>query len=295
MELHFGNHIYKIDSMVSGSLLINKQVGLTSRQEVNNVSRALKEKKAGHIGTLDPFADGLLIVNLGKSTKIAPFLEVMDKKYIATLKLGEKTDTGDLTGNLIEKKEKSPVKPQYVEEILRKFIGEQVQIPPMYSAIKVDGKELYKYAREGKEIERKERKINIFELKLLTLEDDTITFYAHVSKGTYIRTLGEDIAEKLGTVGHLTKLTRIAIGPYSLENAVTCDEVGEKDLIPVLKMLEHMPSFEVDDELKKKAENGMHFRLPIQDETVLLKSKEEAIAVYKREPSGVYSCVRGLR
>jgi len=281
--------------MISGSLLIDKEKGLTSRQEVNNISHLLKEKKAGHIGTLDPFADGLLIVLLGKATKISPFLEGMDKTYKATLKLGSKTDSGDLTGNVIENKDIPSLKKEDLENVFKSFLGKQTQIPPMYSALKVNGKALYKYAREGKEIERKKREITIYELKLLSYENNEITFISKVSKGTYIRTLGEDIAEKLGTVGHLTKLTRLSIGPYSLEQAKKTKDVGESDLIPALKMLSFMKSFEVEGELLMKASNGMHFHLPIEDKLVLLKNKDEAIAIYQRESSGVYSCLRGLQ
>lgn len=281
--------------MISGSLLIDKEKGLTSRQEVNNISHLLKEKKAGHIGTLDPFADGLLIVLLGKATKISPFLEGMDKTYMATLKLGSKTDSGDLTGNIIENKDIPSLKKEDLENVFKSFLGKQTQIPPMYSALKVNGKALYKYAREGKEIERKKREITIYELKLLSYENNEITFISKVSKGTYIRTLGEDIAEKLGTVGHLTKLTRLSIGPYSLEQAKKTKDVSENDLIPTLKMLSFMKSFEVEGELLKKASNGMHFHLPIEDKLVLLKNKDEAIAIYQRESSGVYSCLRGLQ
>lgn len=281
--------------MISGSLLIDKEKGLTSRQEVNNISHLLKEKKAGHIGTLDPFADGLLIVLLGKATKISPFLEGMDKTYMATLKLGSKTDSGDLTGNVIENKDIPSLNKEDLENAFKSFLGKQTQIPPMYSALKVNGKALYKYAREGKEIERKKREITIYELKLLSYENNEITFISKVSKGTYIRTLGEDIAEKLGTVGHLTKLTRLSIGPYSLDQAKKTKDVSESDLIPTLKMLSFMKSFEVDGELLKKASNGMHFRLPIEDKIVLLKNKDEAIAIYQRESTGVYSCLRGLQ
>ncbi len=280
--------------MISGSLLINKEKGLTSRQEVNNISRLLGEKKAGHIGTLDPFADGLLIVLLGKATKISPFLEGMDKTYLATLKLGVQTDTGDLTGNLVSRREIPSLNRQMIEEVFNSFVGEQEQLPPMYSALKVNGKELYKYARQGQEVERKVRKINIYELKLISFKDDEITFLSKVSKGTYIRTLGEDIAVKLGTVGHLTSLTRLAVGPFSLENAKASKDVKEEDLIAVEKMLSFMKSFEVTGDLIKMAKNGMHFRLPIEDELVLLTENKNAIAVYKRESNGVYSCVRGL-
>lgn len=280
--------------MISGSLLIDKEIGLTSRQEVNNISRLLGEKKAGHIGTLDPFADGLLIVLLGRSTKISPYLEGMDKTYLATLKLGEKTDSGDLTGNVVETSKVPSLTKDLIEQIFMSFIGKQEQIPPMYSAIKIGGKELYKYAREGKEIERKSRQIEIYELKLLSFKDKEITFIAKVSKGTYIRTLGEDIAMRLGTVGHLTKLTRLAIGPYTIENAKKTKDVKLEDLISTEKMLEFMPSIELDEELFKKASNGMHFRLNTKEELVLLKYKGEAIAIYRRENSGVYGCERGL-
>ena len=281
--------------MLSGSLLINKEIGLTSRQEVNNISRKLGEKKAGHIGTLDPFADGLLIVLLGSSTKISPFLEVMDKTYLATMKLGEKTNTGDLTGEVIETKEIPELTKAKIIEVLNMFLGKSAQIPPIFSALKINGQPMYKYARKGIEIERKPREIEIYKIYLVNFEKDEITFLAKVSKGTYIRTLGEDIAEKLGTVGHLTKLTRTAIGPYSLMNAKKSSEVTEENLIPISKMLEHFKSFEVEGELAKKALNGMHFRLPINDETILLKDKDGIIALYKREPNGVYGCVRGLR
>ena len=281
--------------MLSGSLLINKEIGLTSRQEVNNISHRLGEKKAGHIGTLDPFADGLLIVLLGSSTKISPFLEVMDKTYIATLKLGSKTNTGDLTGETIETKEIPELTKTKICGVLQEFLGKSTQIPPIFSAIKVNGQPMYKYARKGIDIERKPREIEIFKIYLVSFEKDEITFLAKVSKGTYIRTLGEDIAEKLGTVGHLTKLTRTEIGPYSLMNAKKSSEITEEDLIPISKMLGHLKSFEVEGELARKALNGMHFRLPINDETILLKDKDGIIALYKRDSKGVYGCVRGLR
>ena len=281
--------------MINGSLLINKEIGLTSRQEVNNVSKRLGQKKAGHIGTLDPFADGLLVVLLGSSTKIAPFLEVMDKTYLATLKLGIKTNTGDLTGEVIETSGVPELSKGKICGIFQEFLGKNMQIPPLFSALKVNGKQLYKYARQGVEIERKPREINIFSLELVNFENDEITFITKVSKGTYIRTLGEDIAHKLGTVGHLTKLTRLEIGPYSLKNAKRSSEVSEGDLIPISKMLSHLPSFECNKDFAKKALNGMHFRLPINDEKILLKDKDGIIALYKREPNGVYSCVRGLR
>lgn len=281
--------------MISGSLLINKKIGLTSRQEVNNVSHKLGEKKAGHIGTLDPFADGLLIVLLGSSTKISPFLETMDKVYVATLKLGEKTNSGDLTGEIIESKKVPQLSKEKVIETLSKFLGKQAQIPPMYSAIKVNGKELYKYARKGIEIERKSRDIYIYDIKLLTLTDSELTFSAHVSKGTYIRTLAEDIAVSLGTVGHLTKLTRVAIGPYSLKNAKTSDEISEKDLIDIPTMLSHLKNIKLNEIDAKRALNGCQLRINADDEHVLVSDINGVIAIYNKQSNGVYSCLRGLR
>ena len=281
--------------MKTGSLLIDKRIGVTSRQEVNFISKKLGIKKAGHIGTLDPFADGLLIVLLGSSTKISPFLETMDKEYIATLKLGKKIDSGDLTGNIIEEKEIPLLSKEKINEVLKTFLGKQSQIPPMYSALKVNGKELYKYAREGKEIERKTREIEIYSLDLISVEKDEIVFKAHVSKGTYIRTLGEDIASRLGTVGHLTKLTRTKIGPYSLEHAKQSENISEDDLIPIASMLSYMKSITLDEPNAKKALNGMSLKLDAKDELILIKDINDVIAIYKKQSNGVYSCLRGLR
>lgn len=281
--------------MKTGSLLIDKRIGVTSRQEVSFISKKFANKKAGHIGTLDPFADGLLIVLLGSSTKISPFLEVMDKEYIATLKLGKKTDSGDLTGNIIEEKDIPLLRKEKINEVLKSFLGKQSQVPPMYSALKVNGKELYKYAREGIEIERKRREIEIYSIDLISFNDDEIIFKAHVSKGTYIRTLGEDIAEKLGTVGHLVKLTRSKIGPYSLENAKKSENVTEEDLIPISKMLSYMESITLDEKDAKKALNGMTLKLNAKADLVLIKDISDVIAIYKKQSNGVYSCLRGLR
>lgn len=281
--------------MKSGSLLINKRIGVTSRQEVNFISHKFETKKAGHIGTLDPFADGLLIVLLGSSTKISPFLETMDKEYIATLRLGIKTDSGDLTGNQIETKEVPNLTKEKINEVLASFLGKQSQVPPMYSAIKINGKELYKYARQGVELERKSREIYIYNIILLNHTDNEITFKAKVSKGTYIRTLGEDIATKLGSVGHLTSLTRIAVGPYKLEDAKTSEKVSENDLVPILKMLDYYPKVTLNEVDAKKALNGMKLNLASNDEYVLVCDISDVIAIYKKQSNGVYFCLRGLR
>ena len=281
--------------MNSGSLLIDKRVGVTSREEVNFLSKKLGIKKAGHIGTLDPFADGLLIVLFGSSTKISPFLETMDKEYIATLSLGKKTNSGDLTGEVIIEKDVPVLSNERINEVFQSFKGKQNQLPPLLSAIKVNGKPLYKYARSGEEITRKEREIEIYSLDLISFSNNEIVFKARVSKGTYIRTLGEDIAERLGTVGHLVKLTRTKIGNYSLKDAKSVDEVSEDDFVPILKMLSHIKTITVDKDIAKKALNGVALKFDSKDDLLLIKDIDDVIAIYKKQSNGVYSCLRGLR
>lgn len=280
---------------LSGCLLINKNVGNTSRDEVNIVSKRLHQKKCGHIGTLDPFASGLLIVLVGKATKISPFLEKKDKTYIAKLELGKLTDTGDKEGNVIEEKDVPVLDKEKVKEVLNSFLGESYQLPPMYSAIRKNGKHLYEYARKGEEVEREPRKINVFDIRLLSLEDNSLVFLAKVSKGTYIRTLGEDIAKKLNTVGYLSSLERLAIGNYSLNDATKADEVTENDLISIDEMLKDYPYFILDEKLAKKALNGVPLLFNSNDDEVLVKDKDGIIAIYKKDHDNVYTCLRGLR
>ncbi|MDY0345805.1 MAG: tRNA pseudouridine(55) synthase TruB, partial [Bacilli bacterium] len=203
----------------SGIILIDKTIGPTSRQVVNGVTKQLMSKKVGHVGTLDPFASGLLILTVNQATKIGAYLEALDKTYIAKIKLGEKTDTGDLTGKVIESKETlESLDLAKINDVLALFLGKRTQIPPMYSALKRDGKPLYKYAREGIELERLPRDIEIFEIQLLSFGNNVIEFSTRVSKGTYLRTLAEEIAVELGSVGHLIFLRRTAIGDFKISD-----------------------------------------------------------------------------
>lgn len=279
----------------SGCLLINKNVGKTSRQEVNEVSKRLKEKKVGHIGTLDPFASGLLIVLVGKATKISQFLEKKDKTYVAELKLGKQTDTGDKDGNVVLEKEIPSLKKDDVINVLNSFLGESYQLPPMYSAIRKNGKHLYEYARKGQEIEREKRLINVYDIKLLSFENDTIIFLAKVSKGTYIRTLGEDIAKKLNCVGYLSSLERIAIGNYSIRNSIKSEEASIDKLIPIEEMLKDYPSILLDENMAKKALNGVPLTLNCKEEEILIKDHNGIIAIYKKDHDNIYNCLRGLK
>ncbi len=283
--------------MITGALLINKEKGKTSRQEVNAVSKLLGEKKMGHIGTLDPFADGLLIVLAGRATKIAPFIEQLDKTYLAKLKLGQKTDTGDKDGAVIEEKEIPQLTLQTINKNLRQFLGKSLQTPPKYSALKVNGERAYALARKNVDFELKQREIEVFEIGLVNFNgSDEITFICRVSKGTYIRTLAEDIAEKLGSVGHLEELTRVKIGKYLIENSVKAVDVKPENLISVEEMLKDFPSIIVEGEDAKKAKNGVPLCFIKQNEKLLVvKDDEGPIAMYELTNASVYHCLRGLR
>ena len=225
--------------MIDGFLFINKEQGLTSRKVCNQISFKFGEKKVGHIGTLDPFATGLLIVTLGKGNKAGSFLEKSKKTYVAELKLGIKTSTGDCTGDVISSNAVPELNEDSIKEVLETFLGKIKQIPPMTSAIHVNGTKLYKLAHKGIEIERKPRNIEIFNISLLRYENGILDFSCTVSKGTYVRTLGEDIAKALGTLGHLISLRRISIGKWLLHYAKKVDEINEDDILSPDLFLSH--------------------------------------------------------
>lgn len=196
---------------MDGIIIINKPSGYTSHDIVSKIRKNLNIKKVGHTGTLDPLATGVLPILLGNGTKLSKYLINHDKEYIATIKLGVKTDTGDIEGKIIEEKKYSECPENKIKEVLESFIGKQEQIPPMYSAIKVNGKKLYEYARKGESIELTPRKIEIYNIELLKIEQNTIKIKIACSKGTYIRSLCEDISEKLNTVGTMSELQRIKV------------------------------------------------------------------------------------
>ncbi len=279
----------------SGCLLINKKVGSTSREEVNAVSKILGIKKCGHIGTLDPFASGLLIVLVNKATKLSPFLECQDKTYVAKIKFGQATDTADLNGKIIEEKEVPNLSKDIIEEVLKSFLGDSQQLPPMYSALKHNGKHYYDYARKGIEIERKPRTIHIYDIRFLSYEDNCLTFVARVSKGTYLRTLGEDIAKKLNTLGHLVALERTSIGRFLLKDAIKSNEVSVDKLISINDMLKDYPSICLSKEDVFKALNGVRLEIKCNAPLVIVKDNDSIIAMYQKEKDNTYHCLRGLR
>jgi len=216
---------------LNGIILINKEKGCTSHDVVYKVKK-LTNSKVGHTGTLDPNATGVLPLLIGEATKISKYLINHDKEYEVVLELGKKTSTADVEGEVIKEKEVPAeiFEEQHVKEILKTFIGKQEQVPPIYSAIKVNGKKLYEYARKGQEVKLEPRKIEIYDIELLNINKDEkqISFRVKCSKGTYIRSLCEDIAEKLGTVGFMKELKRTVVGDFKIENAITVEELKEK-------------------------------------------------------------------
>lgn len=216
---------------MNGIILINKEKGCTSHDVVYKVKK-LTKSKVGHTGTLDPNATGVLPLLIGEATKISKYLINHDKEYEVALELGKKTSTADVEGEVIEEKEvpAKSLEEQYVKENLKTFIGKQEQTPPIYSAIKINGKKLYEYARKGQEVKLEPRQIEIYDIELLNINktEKQISFRVRCSKGTYIRSLCEDIAEKLGTVGFMKELKRTVVGDFKIENAITVEELKEK-------------------------------------------------------------------
>ncbi|MBQ8995220.1 MAG: tRNA pseudouridine(55) synthase TruB [Oscillospiraceae bacterium] len=248
---------------MNGIIVLNKPAGRTSFEAVRAVSRLFSREKAGHAGTLDPMATGVLPVFLGRATKLLPFLPVTEKEYIASISFGVKTDTGDLEGNILEQSEGRPSEEAW-EQAIKKHVGAQFQIPPMYSAIKKDGKPLYELARKGQVIDREPREITVYELKTLSFDGDTAKIRVLCSAGTYVRTLAEDLALECGCLAHLTDLKRTRACGFSLEESVTLEQIeGSEDregfLITPESLFEGYPSVELDSNLARLFLNGFLF------------------------------------
>ena len=215
---------------VSGVILIDKPIGMTSQQVVSKVKYLFKSpnhdsKKAGHTGTLDPMATGLLPICMGEATKFSHYQLDADKSYQATILLGSQTDTGDADGKIVEQCSIPEFDDTLLDKVAQNFLGAQQQIPPMYSALKKDGKKLYEYARAGIEVERSPRDIVIKAIDLKVIDESNIQLSVTCTKGTYVRVLGEDIAKTLGTLGHLTALRRTQVGDFNIDNAITLSEL----------------------------------------------------------------------
>lgn len=215
---------------IDGFLNIRKPDGITSAQVVRDIKRVIKTKKIGYIGTLDPIAQGVLVIAMGRATRLIQFLEKVDKVYETSLTLGVETDTQDRTGKIVNEADPSSITEDMFKNATLKYIGEIEQIPPMFSAKKVDGKRLYDLARQGVSIERKPVKVTVREMELIEKNGPTIRFVARVSTGTYMRTLCHDIGADLGVYGHLSGLTRLKSGSFSVEDSLPLDKVTKENM-----------------------------------------------------------------
>lgn len=282
---------------MDGILLINKEKGWTSRDVCNRCQNIFDTKKIGHTGTLDPFATGLLVITVNKANKICQFLDDYKKTYVATLKLGSKTQTGDNTSEIIASKDFKTYTKEEIISVLESFVGDIFQVPPMTSAIHHEGRKLYELYYEGVEVEREKRKVTVYDINLISYENDEIVFSCSVSKGTYIRTLGEDIALKLDTYGHLTNLFRTNIGPYDVKDAKKISEVKrDENLLSTYSALSFMSSYCLEDDMVKKVKDGHWLTLPeYKDELIFVHTKDlTPIAIYERAKENKYKCRRGL-
>ena len=249
---------------IDGLLIVDKPEGMTSLAVVKEVKRRLRVKKAGHIGTLDPFATGVLPIVINEGTKLVPFLREEPKEYEAVLKLGEETATDDLTGEVLHRKEWEGITPGMIHAVFQTFLGRIQQIPPMFSAIKVQGKPLYQLARKGVEVERKEREVEIFDIQVQESDLPQVRFKVSCSKGTYIRALGRDIGRKLGCGAHLLHLRRVRSGSFTIKRAIPWESLKDlseaQDLSPWLislgEALASLPEVIGDERLIRMVRNG---------------------------------------
>ena len=271
---------------MDGILLIDKPKGITSRDVVNEVVKKLHTKKVGHTGTLDPIATGVLVICVGKATKLVNYLTSTEKEYIATVELGTKTDTLDNTGNILEEIESKYSKEQIIE-VLNSFKGKYEQEVPIYSAVKVNGKKLYEYARNNEEVVLPKREVEIKDVILLNdakyEKGKTIfKFKCTVSKGTYIRALINDIATRLNTVGIMTDLRRTKQGKFSIQDCINIDSVELDSLIGIIDILD-CKKVELTNDIEKKVLNGNKLKNIYNVNEVLFVNKNKAIALYEGE------------
>ncbi len=221
----------------SGLLLIDKPAGITSHDAVDRIRRRFKMRRVGHGGTLDPAATGLLILLVGRATRCARFLLNADKTYFSTLRLGQSTDTQDSAGKILETKPVAELSREQLEKICEEFRGEIEQEIPAYSAVRVEGKRFYELAREGKAVPQRFRKVKIYSLKIAEIRLPEVDLEVTCSSGTYIRTLCADIGKRLGCGGHLSRLSRASVGPFSIDKAVALDQAGPEHLLPIEQVL----------------------------------------------------------
>lgn len=273
----------------NGILIVNKPSGITSRDVVNIVGKTLNTKKVGHTGTLDPMATGVLVLCLGNALKVCELITANDKEYIAKVILGIETETLDTTSPIINTK-KTNITKEEIEKVLNSFKGSYLQEVPKYSAVKINGKKLYEYAREGKEIELPKKMVTIYDIQLIsdiTYYNDTTTFYIKttVSKGTYIRSLIRDIGYKLNTYGCMDSLERTRQGIFNIDNSYTLEEIKNNNykLLSIEESLPNIPLVQVDNKTLFKIKNGVKLKKFFDGDMAIIKDKNKVVAIYKND------------
>lgn len=283
---------------MDGTLLLDKPASLTSREADNRIKKILDERTVGHLGTLDPFATGLLVIGLGEGTKLLRFMEGLEKTYEATILLGSKTDTGEFTGNVTETRMVPALSLEQINQALHSLQGKSLQKPPVFSAKSVNGIRSYDASRRGIALALKPQPIEVFAIELLSFapERAEISFRARVSRGTYIRTLGENLAERLGTVGHLTALRRTLVGPYTIERAVTLTDLSAADVIPLDQSLPFVADVVLNEAQAEFARHGNALFLADSREPLILvfSPQREPLGIYGKLADGSYRCLRGF-
>lgn len=267
---------------LNGVIIVDKAKEYTSRDVVNILSKKFKTKKIGHTGTLDPIATGVLVITLGKATKISELLTSTYKEYIAEMKLGIKTDTYDIEGKVLEENKIDVTKEEIIDAI-NSFEGKYIQEVPIYSSVKVNGRKLYEYARCNEEVTLPKKEVDIKDIEILKIENDIVKFKTLVSKGTYIRSLINDIGCKLKCGAIMISLRRTKQGKFNIEDSYTLDQI-EKDNYKLISILDTLDLYEVevDDYLKNKIKNGSILENRYNQDVVLFKKDNEILAIYKK-------------
>ena len=283
---------------MNGIVIIDKPQGWTSQDVTARLRRVFNTKRIGHGGTLDPMATGVLPVFVGRATRGVEFFEHAEKAYETVLRLGITTDTEDITGTVLTQADVSLTQAR-LEQVLQQFRGEIMQVPPMYSALKVNGQKLCDLARKGKEVERKPRPITIHELILLGMEDDGIRLRVRCSKGTYIRTLCKDIGQALGCGGCMAELRRVAAGEYTAQEAVPLQELLETEnpeqyLRPVDSMFRNYPQVTLSEKQETRCRNGNSFSVQMADGTYRAYSREGEFLMLAKVEDGVMSTIKSF-
>ncbi|MBP5684207.1 MAG: tRNA pseudouridine(55) synthase TruB [Bacilli bacterium] len=268
---------------MNGILLIDKEKGITSRDVVNKLNKILNTKKIGHTGTLDPIATGLMVICVNKGCKLVELLTNHDKEYIATVKMGIRTDTYDITGKILEESNNYQITKEELEKVLKSFIGKYQQEVPIYSSIKVDGKKLYEYARNNIPVTLPVHEVEIYSIELIDFNNDTFSFKVSVSKGTYIRSLINDIGKKLNIPITMMELRRTKVGDFSIKDSIDVNMVNESSIIPIKDAINIKKIIINDNDLLKKISNGVKLKLDYADKYIMFINNDKCIGIYYKD------------